>query len=61
VDPIELIWAKVKGYLATHNKIFGITDVEKFLQQAVDQIPTEKWENCARCVVEREEPRFWGH
>ncbi|PSN56834.1 hypothetical protein C0J52_08287 [Blattella germanica] len=35
LNPIELIWAQVKGYVARNNKTFNIKDVKRLLAEAV--------------------------
>ncbi|XP_025196208.1 uncharacterized protein LOC112595285 [Melanaphis sacchari] len=47
-NPIELIWAQVKGEVATKNTTFKIADVEKLLHKAIDAVTTENWEKCIR-------------
>lgn len=59
LNPIELIWSQVKGYVAANNTTFKINDVRRLLHEAVDQITAEKWANCVRHVIEVQEPRFW--
>jgi transposase len=47
-NPIELIWAQVKGEVATKNTTFKIADVEKLMHEAIDAVTTENWEKCVR-------------
>ena len=47
-NPIELIWAQVKSYVADKNNTFKIADVERLTNEAVDTVSKEAWENCVR-------------
>jgi len=37
-NPIELIWAQVKGEVATKNTTFKLADVEKLMHEAIDSV-----------------------
>lgn len=41
---IELIWAQVKGEVATNNTTFKIADVEKFMHEAINAVSKVNWE-----------------
>lgn len=47
-NPIELIWAQVKGEVATKNKTFKMVDVEKIMNDAIDNVTIEDWQKCVR-------------
>lgn len=47
-NPIELIWAQMKGYVAERNNTFKIAEVEKLTNEAIESISTSAWENCVR-------------
>ena len=59
LNPIELIWAQVKDYVARNNRTFNIKDVKRLLVEAVQSIISEQWQKCIKQVIEKEEPRFW--
>ena len=59
LNPIELIWAQVKDYVARNNTTFNIKDVNRHLVEAVQSITSEQWQKCIKHVIEKEEPRFW--
>jgi transposase len=42
-NAIELIWANVKGKVADRNKLFTVTEVERLLVEAVNEITPEDW------------------
>lgn len=41
-NPIELIWAQVKGYVARKNT-FKIADLKPLAQEAINSITKENW------------------
>ena len=45
-NPIELIWAQVKGEVADRNKTFKINDVRVLLEEALDNVTIEDWKKC---------------
>jgi len=45
-NPIELIWAQVKGEVAKNNTTFKFADVEKLLNDALDSVTVENWKKC---------------
>ena len=49
-NPIELIWAQLKGFVAKRNT-FKIADLKMLIQDAIDSITVENWRN----VVEHTE------
>ncbi|XP_050308279.1 uncharacterized protein LOC126744770 [Anthonomus grandis grandis] len=46
LNPIELIWAKIKGYVASHNTTFKFADMRKIFEVAVSRITPENWQKC---------------
>jgi len=42
-NPIELIWAQVKGDVAKKNVSFKIADVEKLVNEALDGVTVDSW------------------
>lgn len=59
LNPIELEWADVKGYVARNNTTFKMVDVKKLLQEALKNITPEKWKNCIS-HVKKEEIKLGG-
>ncbi|XP_015379884.1 PREDICTED: uncharacterized protein LOC107173741 [Diuraphis noxia] len=45
-NPIELIWAQVKGEVAKKNNTFKMADVEKLAHAAMDAVTQEDWQKC---------------
>ena len=46
LNPIELVWAQVKGYAASHNKDFTLAGIEQLARESITQVTAEKWANC---------------
>ena len=45
-NPIELIWAQIKGFVADKNFKHTMTEVENLTKEAIKNISCEKWTNC---------------
>lgn len=45
-NPIELIWAQVKGKVAEKNNTFKMADIEVLVNSALDGVTTEDWARC---------------
>lgn len=45
-NPIELIWAQVKGKVTEKNKTFKMADIEVLVNSALDAVTTEDWAKC---------------
>ena len=48
LNPIEVVWAHVKGYAASHNKDFTMAEIEQLAREGITQVTAGKWANC--CV-----------
>lgn len=59
LNPIEMIWADIKNYVAARNVTFKLADAKNLLEQAISTITAEKWKNCVQHVSEKVETRFW--
>lgn len=58
LNPIELIWAQVKGYVGRHNTTFKLKDVQELLKIALDNVTEENWSNAVN-HVKKEEDKMW--
>lgn len=45
-NPVELVWSKVKGYVASKNKLFTLREVERLPPGALASVIQEDWQNC---------------
>lgn len=58
LNPIEMVWSQVKGYVAANNTSFTLAGVEELLKQAIALVTPENWmRDCAH--VERLEKEAW--
>lgn len=58
LNPIDMIWAMVKGHVKRNNTTFKIGDVKRLLQEGLERVTAENWSNCVRHVI-NEEQNFW--
>ena len=54
LNPIELIWAQVKHYVAKNNTTFKMKDVKELVETALTSITSEAWKKCVSHVVDIE-------
>ena len=55
-NPIELIWAQVKGEVAAKNHTFKLADVEVLVNNALDAVTKEDWTRCGEhCIKIQDE------
>ena len=54
LNPIELAWASVKGYVAKHNKDFNMKETERLTVDGFKHTTTDMWRNVCRHVVDVE-------
>lgn len=47
-NPIEMIWAQVKGHVARNNQKFTVSEVQRLTLEAIDNITPTHWENVVR-------------
>ncbi|KAI5637523.1 DDE superfamily endonuclease domain-containing protein [Phthorimaea operculella] len=55
LNPIELIWAQIKGYVGRHNKTFKLDAVEELLKDGISRIGTESWKKCVEHIKKKED------
>lgn len=60
LNPIELIWAQVKGFVAAHNKHFQLKDVKNLVEQGIRSVTPDSWKKCISHVIEKEENTMWN-
>ena len=54
LNPIELIWAKVKTCVASKNSTFKLSDVKSLVNESLDNVRPEDWKKCVEHVIEIE-------
>ena len=58
LNPIEMIWSRVKDYVAENNKTFKLRDIWPLVENGLD-LANSKWKKCIEHVVTVEENKFW--
>jgi|SRR5579872_2984095 len=59
LNPIELIWAQVKGYVGRRNTTFKMKDVEVLFKEAIQEVTSENWRKAVQHVI-KEEEKMWN-
>ncbi|CAH2099708.1 unnamed protein product [Euphydryas editha] len=54
LNPIEMIWGQVKGYVAGKNTTFKMADLKKLLEEALQLITPAAWPKCINHVIKEE-------
>ena len=54
LNPIELVWAQVKHFVAKGNTTYRMSDVKKLVEDGLESITPEKWKKCCDHVIELE-------
>lgn len=55
LNPIELVWSMMKGYVADKNKTFKFADLKPLVLGGFAEVTPEKWAHCVRHVMEEED------
>ncbi|XP_050300612.1 uncharacterized protein LOC126739128 [Anthonomus grandis grandis] len=58
LNPIELIWAQIKGEVARKNFTFKFADLKPLFDQAVQNVSPQNWKNAVAHII-KEEERMW--
>lgn len=58
LNPIELIWAQVKGHVARNNKTFKMQEVRQLLLNSLANVSSENWQNAIKHAIV-EEQKMW--
>ncbi|CAH2013731.1 unnamed protein product [Acanthoscelides obtectus] len=59
LNPIELIWADIKNFVAEHNTTFKLSDMKELFNLALQRVTPEKWLKCVKHVQEKVEVAMW--
>ncbi|RVE40784.1 hypothetical protein evm_014566, partial [Chilo suppressalis] len=59
LNPIEMVWAQIKNYIAANNTTFKMSDVKKKFYDAIALVDANRWKKCCDHVI-REENTMWG-
>lgn len=55
LNPIELIWAQMKGYVGKNNKSFKLPEVRRLTEEAIIKIGAAEWQKCIEHVIKVED------
>ena len=55
LNPIEMVWGKVKGYVSRKNTTYRLSDVKLLLQEGIEQVTSQNWANYCRHIENEEE------
>ncbi|KAI5643064.1 reverse transcriptase (RNA-dependent DNA polymerase) domain-containing protein [Phthorimaea operculella] len=58
LNPIELVWAQVKGHVARNNKSFKIGDLKQLFNEGLQLVTPERWSSCIDHVIKEETKTF---
>lgn len=58
LNPIELIWAQVKGEVARKNRTFKMADLKVLFYEAIQNVTAKHWENCIN-HTKKIEQKMW--
>ena len=59
LNPIEMTWAQVKGYIRVHNTKCTPTHVKELSIAEFAHIGSEEWEKLVQHVQNKVEDKFW--
>lgn len=59
LNPIELIWAQVKNFIAKENNTFKLPLVKDLCLESIKRISLEEWKKCINHVTEKVEKQMW--
>ncbi|GFY73094.1 DDE_3 domain-containing protein [Trichonephila inaurata madagascariensis] len=54
LDPIEMIWRQVKGYVARENKTFKLKEIKELVTRGIEKVSTQNWTNCINHGIKKE-------
>ena len=58
LNPIELAWSVVKGYVAKHNKKFTLSEIEELVPEGISQVTPQMWKKFCDHTMKVEE-EYW--
>lgn len=58
LNPIEMVWAQIKGEVASKNTTFKLPHVQALLMEAVANVTADTWKKCVDHVI-KEESKMW--
>lgn len=59
LNPIELIWAQIKGEVSRRNTTFKFSELKPLFKRAVNNVTPENWKKAVGHIL-KEEERMWN-
>ena len=59
LNPIELAWAQVKGYIKANTHDFNLTEVERLAWEGFKVVTPERWSDLIKHVRDKVEDHYW--
>jgi ornithine carbamoyltransferase len=59
LNPIEMAWAQVKGYIKANNQKFNLREVERLAHEGFDIVTPERWTSLIKHVQDKVEDHYW--
>ena len=59
LNPIELCWSQVKGYIKEHNKEFTLTAVKRLTYEGFNKVGAAEWKKNIEHVKRKAEDYYW--
>lgn len=58
LNPIELVWAQIKGHVASNNKTYKMAEVKSLFEEGLQKVTAERWKSCIDHVIKIEDRMF---
>ncbi|RVE41985.1 hypothetical protein evm_013360 [Chilo suppressalis] len=55
LNPIELVWAQVKGHVAINNNTYKMQEVKTLFQEGINKVTPTKWNDCVSHTIKEED------
>ena len=59
LNPIEMAWSQMKGYIKTHNTLFTLSEIERLTHTAFDVVTPTRWKSLVAHVQNKTEDHYW--
>ena len=59
LNPIELAWAQIKGYIKANNRRFNLNEVASLAKEGFEVVTPERWASLVKHVQEKVEDHYW--
>ena len=59
LNPIELAWLQVKGYVKANNRRFNLDEVKRLAKEGFEVVTPERWTSLVKHVRDKVEDHYW--